>query len=97
MFKDSLSLLRFDLPSDLLEAISEEMKPARALDELFVVFTPKDPVIATYLSSNALEEGYRHMGRINLGMAEMGLGGDVGCLENYEDILRDDADDADYY
>lgn len=97
MYKDSLSLLRFDLPSDLLEAISEEMKPTRALDELFVVSMPKDSAIATFLSSNALEEGYRHMGRINLGMAEMGLGGDVGCLENYEDILRDDADDADYY
>lgn len=94
--KDNLKKLSFDLPAELLEVISREMKPERALNEVFVVYTPKHPELMHTLSGNALEEGYRRMGRINLGMAEMGLGGDMCCLQDYEDILRDDADDADY-
>lgn len=94
--KDDHTRLSFDLPVELLDLISSEMKPDRALNEVFVVYTPKHPELMHVLSGNALEEGYRRMGRINLGMAEMGLVGDVCCLQDYEDILRDDVDDAEY-
>ncbi len=104
--KENLSKLSFELPSELLEAFSNEEKPERALNQVFVEYKPKHPPpppppppppeLLGLLVGNTIEEAYREMGRINLGMAEMGLVGDVCCLQDYEDILRDDADDAEY-
>jgi hypothetical protein len=94
--KDNLKRLSFDLPEELLGTIGNEMKPERALNQFSVVYTPKHPELMPTLIGTALEEGYKRMGRINLGMAEMGLGGDVCCLQDYEENLRDDADDTEY-
>lgn len=94
--KKSITRLSFELPEDLLERFGGDTRAERALDQVSVVYAPRHPDLMTVLASNALEEGYRRMGRINLGMAEMGFEGDVYCLQSYEDNLRDDADDTEY-
>lgn len=94
--KKSITRLSFDLPEDLKERFGSEAKSERALNQDFVAYKPKHPELMSVLAGNALEEGYKRMGRINLGMAEMGFEGDVCCLQNYEDNLRDDADDTEY-
>lgn len=94
--KENLSKLSFELPKELLEAFSNEEKPERALNQVFVEYKPRHPELLGLLVDENLEAAYREMGRINLGMAEMGLVGDVCCLQDYEDILRDDADDTEY-
>ncbi len=94
--KDDLSRVSFDLPEELLEAISKEMKPMRSLDQVRLTYQPKVEARGIFSVGTALEDGYRNMARINLGMAEMGLGNDVCSLEDYESILRDEADESVY-
>lgn len=101
MRKESRSGLTFEMPSELLRAIGREMKPERALSDVSVVYTAADHGTGQTMIPSSLDElfasGYRSMARINLGMAEMGLSGDLCCLEDYEDVLRDDADEPDGY
>lgn len=101
MRKEGRDRLTFEMPSELLRAISREMKPERALSDVSVVYTAADHGTGQTMIASSLDElfasGYRDMARINLGMAEMGLGGDMCCLEDYEDVLRDDADEPDGY
>ncbi len=94
--KENLSRLSYELPKELIKAFGNEVRPERALNKVFVEYKPRHPELLGLLTGDTIEEAYSEMGRINLGMAEMGLGGDVCCLQDYEDILRDDADDPEY-
>jgi hypothetical protein len=94
--KDNLKKLSFDLPAEVLEVIGSEMRPERAMNDILISYSSTNPDSRHVLSGNELEKGYKQMARINLGMAEMGLRGDVCCLLDYEEILRDDSDDTKY-
>lgn len=92
--KDEFSRVSFDLPEELLEAIGNELKSTRSLDHVRLSYQPRVEAKGIFSVDTALEDGYRNMARINLGMAEMGLGNDVCSLEDYESILRDEADES---
>lgn len=84
--------MEYSMPEELLKHMSSEMSSERVIANDFIVYVSKVGQTESNKIYDMLKAGYAKMARINLNMCEMDLENDVFCLEDYEDILRDESD-----